>query len=96
MQDNPITGLLGLMGRGTEKPVAAAVEGIILSTGPMRVQASGIELEPEDLLINAMLLEKCESENQCYDNKLQAGDRVLLVPSGDLQKYYIACKLVEV
>ena len=113
MVENPATGLLGLMrDQGAKQNPTVCLVGQVLSVTPLKVKAGGIELDGDDLLVNASLLAGykrnitytgpvCETSGtsgvvELTNAGLAAGDTVLLIPSSDGQQYYLICKLEAV
>ena len=93
MERDPITGILGLIHKDKNAPPMVVFEGVIRSVAPWRITVSGLDLEARDIKLNAMLQERCESLNHCYDNRLKVGDTVLMLASSNMQQFYVVCKL---
>ena len=71
-------------------------EGLVLQAGnglPLRVAGCGLPLEAGDLAVNPALDWRW-TEDDGAPEKLRAGDRVVLL-TGDGERYYILCKVVE-
>lgn len=97
-EENPYTGLLGMMREeGAARNPSGCILGEVQSVQPLKVLAGGLDLDGDDLLVNATLLSGyarqvsyagsvCESSGfsgklTAADDFLKKGDLVLLVPS---------------
>ena len=110
MTENPITGLLGIMQQqGRKDNPTVCLTGTVTSVTPLLVQAGGIELDSDDVLVNASLLPGYQREvdfdgtvcevagatgtAELTDAGLHVGDTVLLIPAMSGQQYYLICAL---
>lgn len=104
MIDNPYARLVTIMrAEGSENNPTTYIVGSVTNTSPLRIKVDQIQLDKSDLLINDMLL-KGYKRNVIINNTLQtieiaddylnAGDKVLLLPSDDNQQFIVVCKLV--
>lgn len=113
MVENPITGLLGIMqSQGAKNNPTVCLVGRVTSVSPFKIQAGGVTLDADDVLVNAALLPGyerdisysgpvCETSGTngtvtLINYGLKANDLVLLIPSSDGQQYYVICKLEAV
>lgn len=109
-QENPYTNLLGLMrDQGAKNNPTVCVLGKIVSVSPLKIQAGGVELSDDDLLVNSSLKSGYErkidfSGTVCEVSGASGtatttkaayavGDTALLIPSADQQQYYFICVL---
>lgn len=80
--------LSGLSAGGGESPML----GTVLSPDPLTVLCGGVPQESGALLMDALLLEKLDLD----PGFLREGDKVVLLPIEERQRYIILCRVVEV
>lgn len=98
-QDNPFFNFLEIISK-LQNISANYMEGKVTSTNPLMVEAGGIQLERDDLLINKDLLKGTkrnikingvlniiENVEDCFS----IGDSVILLMSQDQQQYVLLC-----
>ena len=84
MESNPFSALVEAIREDSQKRIPAYYRfGNIVSENPLKVNVGGIIQDSGALFKNASL---------SYFNE---GDRVLLIPIEDEQRYVIVCKVVE-
>lgn len=98
MKKDPYLSLLDLM-KGEQKGIFALI-GTVASASPIKIVVSGLELDKDDLLVNEMLLSGYQrtlslpeggGAGTWTDSGIEAGDKVLLLPTADMQQYLVAC-----
>lgn len=82
MEGNPYIELIKAF-RNNEEPTAYRM-GTVTNTTPLKIEVSGTVQESADLLRNSSIID------------LVTGDRVLLLPIEDQQKFIILCKVVSI
>ena len=87
MIDNPFIGLIKEI-KGMTQSEPSSLTGVVLSTSPLKIAYSGIELTGEDLLVNSQLLQPVENGEPI----LKSGDTVLVIDND--QTYIIVCPLI--
>lgn len=102
-QTNPYTGLLDLMGNAADNvKTLSCLIGTVSKTAPLTVHAGGLEIDAESIMINPILranYKRSASFDGAQDDlifksgELAAGDLVLLIPSADMQEFYLVCRL---
>ena len=82
--------------------------GTVKSTSPLVISCAGMDIDGEALYINAELMKDYAvngtvqanantiAKNEAITEKmgLSEGDMVLIIPSTDMQAYYVICKVV--
>lgn len=87
--ENPYAKLIDFY-RNLVPPSSSWALGTVKSAVPLRIALAGELLEPTDLLCAYPLLYSTHPEE-----RLQAGDKVALLPSQDEQHYLVLCKVVS-
>ena len=87
MTENPFSRIVNTIREDNRSQVAASFRmGTVITVEPLMVEVAGNVQEREDLLKSGNL----------YLGDLEAGDRLLLVPIENEQRYIIVCKVVSV
>lgn len=85
MEDNPFAAIVKTMREDNKAQIPVSFRlGTVISTIPVKVDIAGIVQEEKDLLKNSLI------------NFLNTGDRLLLIPIEDEQRYIIICKVVGI
>ena len=85
MEDNPFTSLVRGIREEAKKQIPAFVRlGEVITPAPLKVNVAQTIQEGDALLKSSSLAE------------FQAGERLLLIPIENEQRYIIICKVVEV
>lgn len=91
---DPYVGLIqALAGEAPAGPVQLGTVAQCGGGAPLKVQAAGLSLEGEDLMVNAAL-DWSWMEDGGGRDLLRAGDRVVLLTQ-DMQSFYLVCKVVD-
>lgn len=86
MEDNPYSSFWQAIRQEiAEQRIPANATGTVTSAVPLKIKMGNIELDQNDVKMNALLR---------GDDALQLGDTVLMTPRGDQQLFYVLCKVV--
>lgn len=86
MEDNPYSSFWQAIRQEiAEQRIPANATGTVISVSPLKIKMGNIELDQNDVKINALLR---------GSDALQMGDTVLMAPRGDQQLFYVLCKVV--
>ena len=99
-KDNPYFTLAQLIKQPTQ--IQAVVKGVVTSVSPLLINANGIQLDKNDLLINKDLLKgtkrnikldgtRREIEN--IEDNFKVGSTVILLTQNN-QKFYLICEVI--
>ena len=85
MQENPYSGILGLISSRAKGQIPATfMFGEVKQANPLTVTVSDTDQSGSDLMKNTVI------------GELKAGDTVLLIPMENNQKFIVLCKVVGV
>lgn len=88
MQDNPFSKFIRIIREeGAKNNPIPYVRGIVIEPMPnLLIKVEEMQIDKNDILIN---------ENLIAEGYLSKGDRVLIIPTLDAQRFMIVCKLVS-
>lgn len=85
MEDNPFLRILDYIRKESRAQIPAMYRlATVISSDPIRIDVAGTIQEGRDLLKNSML------------GPLEQGDRIIVLPIEDEQRYIILCKVVDI
>lgn len=86
MEKNPFNEFLTIIREEVQKAIKPQlITGIVKSSLPdIIIETNGIHLDKDNLEIDKSLLDRHNLINNNYENKLNVGDKVVLLRQGDL------------
>ena len=86
MEKNPFNAFLTIIRQEVQKAIKPQlITGIVKSSLPdIIIETNGIPLDKDNLEIDKGLLDRHNLINNNYENKLNVGDKVVLLRQGDL------------
>lgn len=86
MEKNPFNEFLTIIRQEVQKAIKPQlITGIVKSSPPdIIIETNGIPLDKDNLEIDKGLLDRHNLINNNYENKLNVGDKVVLLRQGDL------------